>query len=162
MKRISDPLSKMNAKINTTNGSLPILIKGNNLKPTNIDLDIPSAQIKSGLLLASLNTKGETIITENKITRDHTEIMLESFGANIEIRKNNNKKLIKIIGKKELVSKNIDVPNDLSSSAFFIVSALINNNSKVILKNINNNPTRNGLILALEKMGAKIKFLIKE
>ena len=66
---------------------LPLKIEGSNLKPTNIDLKIPSAQIKSGLLLASLNTKGETIITENKITRDHTEIMLESFGANIEIKK---------------------------------------------------------------------------
>ena len=157
MKRISDPLSKMNAKINTTNGSLPLKIEGSELTCTKIDLDIPSAQIKSGLLLASLNTKGETIITENKITRDHTEIMLQSFGAKIDIKKNNNKKLIKIIGKKELVSKNIDVPNDLSSSAFFIVSALINNNSKIILKNINNNPTRNGILLALEKMGAKIK-----
>jgi 3-phosphoshikimate 1-carboxyvinyltransferase len=112
-------------------------------------------------LLASLNTKGETIIIENKITRDHTEIMLESFGAQIDVRKKNNNKLIKIIGKKELVSKNIDVPNDLSSSAFFIVSALINNNSKVVLKNINNNPTRNGLLIALEKMGAKIKLLNK-
>ena len=77
------------------------------------------------------------------------------------LEKNNNKKLIKIIGKKELVSKNIDVPNDLSSSAFFIVAALINSNSKIILKNINNNPTRNGLLLALEKMGAKIKLLNK-
>ena len=154
MKRISDPLSKMNAKINTTNGSLPLKIEGSNLKATNIDLEIPSAQIKSGLLLASLNTKGETNITENKITRDHTEIMLQSFGANIDIKKIDNKKLIKIIGKKELVSKNIDVPNDLSSSAFFIVSALINNNSKVILKNINNNPTRNGII-CFRKNGCK-------
>ena len=161
MKRISDPLSKMNAKINSLNGKLPLKIDGTELKSTKIDLDIPSAQIKSGLLLASLNTKGETIITENKITRDHTEIMLESFGAKIDVRKNNNNKLIKIIGKKELVSKNIDVPNDLSSSAFFIVSALINDNSKVILQNINNNQTRNGLLLALEKMGAKIKLFNK-
>ena len=161
MRRISDPLSKMNAKINSSNGKLPLEIEGSELKCTKIDLDIPSAQIKSGLLLASLNAKGETTITENKITRDHTEIMLESFGAKIDVRKNNNNKLIKIIGKKELVSKNIDVPNDLSSSAFFIVSALINDNSKVILKNINNNPTRNGLLLALKKMGAKIKLLNK-
>ena len=85
--------------------------------------------------------------------------MLESFGANIEIKKIDNKKIIKIIGQKELISKNIDVPNDLSSSAFFIVSALINKNSKIILKNINNNPTRNGIILALKKMGAKIKLI---
>ena len=161
MGRISDPLSKMDARINSSNGNLPLKIKGSELTCTKIDLDIPSAQIKSGLLLASLNTKGETIITENKITRDHTEIMLESFGAEIDVRKNNNNKLIKIIGKKELVSKNIDVPNDLSSSAFFIVSALINNNSRLVLKNINNNPTRNGLLLALERMGAKIKLLNK-
>ncbi len=156
MKRISDPLGKMNAKIITTNGSLPITIIGNELNAIKIDLQIPSAQIKSGLLLASLNTRGETKITEHKVTRNHTEIMLESFGANIETNKVGNKKTIKIIGGKELTSQNIDVPNDLSSSAFFIVSALINSNSKIILKNINNNPTRNGLILALKKMGAKL------
>jgi len=162
MKRISDPLSKMNAKIDTTNGSLPIIIKGSKLNSSNIDLKIPSAQIKSGLLLAGLNTSGETTISEYKVTRDHTEIMLKAFGADIEIDKLNDKKQIKIVGQKELVSKNIDVPNDLSSSAFFIVSALINNNSNVILKNINNNPTRNGLILALNKMGANIELKNKK
>ena len=158
MKRIADPLIKMNAKITTTNGSLPLTIERSTLESKIIDLKIPSAQIKSGLLLAALNTQGQTIITENKVTRDHTEIMLESFGANIEIKKSNNKKIIKIVGQKELYPKNIDVPNDLSSSAFFIVSALINNNSHIALKNINNNPTRNGVILALKKMGAKIKI----
>ena len=159
MQRIADPLSTMNAKIYTTKGSLPITIEASNLKGVNFDLKIPSAQIKSGLLLAALNTKGETNITENKVTRDHTEIMLESFGANIEIKKIDNKKIIKVIGQKELIGKNIDVPNDLSSSSFFIVSDLINKNSKIILKNINNNPTRNGIILALKKMGAKIKLI---
>ncbi len=158
MKRISNPLSKMNAKIYTNNGSLPLTIEGTNLIPCDIELEIPSAQIKSGLLLASLNTKGKTNIIESKITRDHTEIMLKSFGANIKIKKIDNKKCITILGKKELLSKNIDVPNDLSSSAFFIVSALVNKNSKIILKNINNNPTRNGIILALKKMGAKISL----
>ena len=158
MKRISDPLKKMNANIETSNGTLPLLIKQSKLAPINIDLVIPSAQIKSGLLLASLNTEGETIINELKTTRDHTETMLKSFGANIDIVKNNEKKLIKVLGKKELKSKNIKVPNDLSSSAFFIVSALINNNSHIALKNINNNPTRNGVILALKKMGAKISL----
>ncbi len=158
MQRIADPLTKMNAKIYTTNGSLPLTIKSSTLKPIDFELLIPSAQIKSGLLLAALNTKGETKIIENKITRDHTEIMLRSFGANIEINKIGNKKIIKIVGEKELIPNNIDVPNDLSSSAFFIVSALINKNSNIILKNINNNPTRNGIILALKKMGAKIKL----
>ncbi len=159
MQRIADPLTKMNAKIYTTKGSLPLTIERSNLKAANFDLKIPSAQIKSGLLLAALNTKGITEITENKVTRDHTEIMLESFGANIEIKKIGNKKIIKIVGQKELVANNIDVPNDLSSSSFFIVSTLINKNSKIILKNINYNPTRNGIILALKKMGAKIKLI---
>ena len=159
MKRIADPLTKMNAKIYTTNGSLPLSIESSNLKPVNFDLKIPSAQIKSGLLLAALNTKGETNIIENKVTRDHTEIMLKSFGANIEMKNISNKKIIKIIGQKELVANDIDVPNDLSSSAFFIVSALINKNSKIILQNSNNNPSRNGIILALKKMGAKIKLI---
>ncbi len=158
MKRISDPLSTMNAKIFTTDGSLPIVIEGTNLIPKDINLEIPSAQIKSGLLLAGLNINGETNITEYKVTRDHTETMLESFGANIEVKKIHNKKLIKIVGKKELTSKNICVPNDLSSSSFFIVSCLINKNSNLTLKNINNNPTRNGIILALKKMGAKISL----
>ena len=159
MKRISDPLTKLNAKIYTTNESLPLIIEGGNLKPNSINLDIPSAQIKSGLLLAALNIKGETTISENKITRDHTEIMLESFGANIEIKKINNKKIIKLVGQKELIPNNINVPNDLSSSAFFIVASLINSNSHIMLKNINNNPTRNGIILALQKMGANIKLI---
>ena len=161
MRRISDPLSTMNAKISTSNGSLPIVIEGANLISKDINLEIPSAQIKSGLLLASLNINGETKITEHKVTRDHTEIMLESFGANIDVKKVNNKKLIKVVGKKELSSKNIYVPNDLSSSAFFIVSCLINENSNITLKNINNNPTRNGIILALKKMGAKISLFNK-
>ena len=158
MMRIANPLSKMGANIYTSNGSLPVTIEGKKLDGCDINLEIPSAQIKSGLLLASLNTFGKTNITEHKITRDHTETMLESFGANINIIREKNKKIIKIIGKEELISKNIDVPNDLSSSAFFIVAALINSNSCIILKKINNNPTRNGIILALQKMGANIKL----
>ena len=158
MKRISEPLTQMNAKIYTTNGSLPLTIESSSLRPAKINLKIPSAQIKSGLLLAALNIKGETTITESKITRDHTEIMLKSFGADIKIKKIDNKKTIKIVGQKELFAENIYVPNDLSSSAFFIVSALINENSHITLNNINNNPTRNGIIFALQKMGAKIKL----
>ena len=82
--------------------------------------------------------------------------MLKSFGANIDVKQINKKRQITIFGQKELQSKNIDVPNDLSSSSFFIVSALINDNSHLTLKNINNNSSRNGILLALKKMGAKI------
>ncbi len=158
MKRISEPLSLMNARIDTNNGKLPLEIKGRKLSSANIDIKIPSAQIKSGVILAALNANGVTEITENNITRDHTEIMLESFGADIKVKKKENRKIINIRGEKELNSKNINIPGDLSSSAFFIVSALINNNSKIKLRNININPTRNGILIALEKMGAKISY----
>tara|TARA_B100001057_G_scaffold109800_1_gene107779 strand:- start:11609 stop:12907 length:1299 start_codon:yes stop_codon:yes gene_type:complete len=159
MGRISKPLEQMNAEILTNNGSMPIKIIGRNLINSEIEINIPSAQIKSGLILAALNTKGKSKIIEHNITRDHTEIMLEYFGADILIKKDNKKKVIQINGKKELKSKNIDVPSDLSSSAFFIVAALINKNSHIILKNINVNPTRNGILIALEKMGGKINYL---
>ncbi len=161
MDRISKPLEKMNAEILTNKGKMPINIKGKNLKNAKIEILIPSAQIKSGLLLAALNTRGISQIFEDNITRDHTEIMLDYFGADILIKKENGKKIIQINGKKELKSKNIEVPSDLSSSAFFIVAALINKNSHVILKNININPTRNGILIALEKMGAKLTYLNK-
>ncbi len=161
MNRIANPLSSMKAEIFTSNGSLPIKIKGKKLESSNIDISIPSAQIKSALLFACLNTQGKSTISESKITRDHTEIMLKAFGADINIDAKGQKKLITINGLKELKAKNIDVPCDLSSSAFFIVAALINKNSKIILKNININPTRNGLLLALEKMGARINYLNK-
>ncbi len=161
MKRIADPLYKMNAQIETTNGTLPMSIKGNKLSNANIEIVVPSAQIKSGVMLAALNTKGITNIIENSITRDHTEIMLEAFKADIKVEKIKNKKIITINGTKELISQNINVPCDLSSSAFFIVAALINNNSKLLLKNINVNPTRNGILIALKKMGAKINYLNK-
>ncbi len=158
MKRISDPLKKMNAEIYDNNGKLPMEIKGKELLSTSIDIKIPSAQIKSGIILAALNTNGTTEVVENHISRDHTEIMLQSFEADIDILKNNSKKIIKIKGKKELISKNIDVPCDLSSSAFFIVAAIINDDSKIKLCNININPTRNGILIALEKMGANINY----
>ena len=161
MGRISKPLASMNAKIITNKGCMPINIIGRNLISTEIDIIIPSALVKSGLTLAALNTDGITKIIENNITRDHTEIMLDYFEADISIKKEKNKKIIQIKGKKELKSKNIDVPSDLSSCSFFIVAALINKNSHVVMRNININPTRNGILIALEKMGANINYLNK-
>ncbi len=158
MTRISNLLRIMGANIEETNKSLPVFIKGNELNKAEINVKIPSAQIKSGLILASLNTEGTTKIIEENITRNHTEIMLESFGANIEVTKKNNLNIISVVGKKELTSKNISVPSDLSSASFFIIAALINNNSKILLKNININPTRVGILIALEKMNANINI----
>ena len=156
MKRITEPLKMMGAKFDNTPSTLPLTIVGNRLKNSNIEIEIPSAQIKSGLLLAAINTEGVSNIIEKNITRNHTENMLISFGGNIDIQKNGSETSIRVEGKKELTSNNIDVPSDLSSSAFFIVAALINKGSKITMNNININPTRSGLLIALKKMGAKI------
>jgi len=158
MSRIMDPLKLMGAKFENISGTLPLKIIGKELNKSTIEIEIPSAQIKSGLILAALNTEGVSHIIEKNITRDHTENMLKSFGADISIEKNNNQTFISVKGKQELKSNNIDVPSDLSSSAFFIVAALINKGSKINMNNININPSRNGILKALKKMRAKINI----
>ncbi|MDC0625445.1 3-phosphoshikimate 1-carboxyvinyltransferase [Alphaproteobacteria bacterium] len=159
MARIMDPLKLMGAEFKNVSGTLPLKIIGKNLNKARIEIKIPSAQIKSGLILAALNTEGVSNIVEKNITRDHTENMLRSFGADINIEKNNNETSIFIKGKQELKSNNINVPSDLSSSAFFIIAALINKGSRINLDNININPSRNGILMALKKMGAKINII---
>jgi 3-phosphoshikimate 1-carboxyvinyltransferase len=158
MARIMEPLKLMGAEFENVSGTLPLKIIGKKLNKCNIEIEIPSAQIKSGLILAALNTEGISHIIEKNITRDHTENMLKSFGAEINIEKKNNQKSIFIKGKKELRSNNINVPSDLSSSAFFIIAALINKGSKIYLNNININPSRDGILKALKKMSAKINI----
>jgi 3-phosphoshikimate 1-carboxyvinyltransferase len=158
MARIMDPLKLMGAKFENISGTLPLKIVGKKLNKSTIEIDIPSAQIKSGLILASLNIEGVSHIIEKNITRDHTENMLKSFGADINVEKKNNQTSIYIKGKQELKSNNIYVPSDLSSSAFFIIAALINKGSKINLNNININPSRDGVLKALKKMGAKINI----
>ena len=158
MKRIIDPLKFMGAEFESKSETLPLKIIGKKLSKKDIVIDIPSAQIKSGLIFAALNTNGLTNLIEKNITRDHTENMLRSFGGKIKVKKNGSETSISINGKHELKSNNIDVPSDLSSSAFFIVAALINKNSRIILKNININPTRDGILRALKKMKAKIEI----
>jgi len=158
MSRIMDPLKLMGAEFTNVSGTLPLKIIGKKLNKSYIEIEIPSAQIKSGLILAALNTEGVSHIVEKNITRDHTENMLKSFGADINIEKKNNRTSIFIKGKQELKSNNINVPSDLSSSAFFIIAALINKDSKINLKNININPSRDGILKALKKMGAKINI----
>ena len=156
MGRVMNPLKLMGAEFKSMTQTLPLKIIGKKLKNSKIIIDIPSAQIKSALILAALNTDGVSIIVEKNITRDHTENMLNLFGAKINVEKKGDENCITIKGNQELVSNNIDVPSDLSSSAFFIVAALINKGSKISMQNININPTRNGILKALKKMGANI------
>ena len=106
MARIMEPLKLMGAEFENTSGTLPLKIIGKNLNKSTIEIDIPSAQIKSGLILAALNTEGVSQIIEKNITRDHTENMLQAFGADINLEKNNNQTSIFIKGKRELKSNN--------------------------------------------------------
>ena len=158
MKRITTPIELMGGKFEHKNGTLPLYIHGKELKPISYKIPIPSAQVKSGVILAALNTKGQTIIKETSTTRNHTEIMLKSFGADITIKKESDLNLILVNGKQELISKNIYVPCDLSSSSFFIVAAMINHNSNLKLQNININSTRDGILHALKLMGGNIEI----
>ena len=158
MGRIMDPLKLMGAEFENISGTLPLKIIGKKLNKSKIEIEIPSAQIKSGLILASLNIEGISHIIEKNTTRDHTENMLKSFGADINVEKKHNQTSIYIKGKQELKANNINVPSDLSSSAFFIIAALINKGSKINLNNININPSRDGILKALKKMGSKINI----
>ena len=119
-----------------------------------------SAQLKSAVILAGLNSFGTTLITEEKRSRDHTENMLKNNSQSITVKKNK-KNLIKIYGKKFLNQIKIDVPGDPSSAAFFVALTLLNKNSSLKIKNVGLNPTRIGFYELLKKHGANIKFLNK-
>ena len=155
MKRITDPLALMGAKIETTDGKLPIKILKTDKRLKGIEYKMPvaSAQLKSALLLAGLFAEGETKIIEPNISRDHTERMLAAFGA--KITRENNGVTIKS-AEKLSAPENIFVPGDISSAAYFIVAALIIPGSDLIIENIGVNPTRTGIIDILKEMGANI------
>jgi 3-phosphoshikimate 1-carboxyvinyltransferase len=156
MKRIIEPLTSHGASINSNNFRAPLTIIGNKkLSPINYRQDIASAQVKSCLMLASLFIEGESRFYEEIITRDHTENLLEHLEYNIT--RSNNETRIK--GYEILSAKDITIGSDISSAAFFIVAALILNNSEIKIPNVNTNKYRTGIIIALEKMGANISII---
>ena len=157
MKRVIIPLELMGAKFKHNDYKAPLIIKGNELFPIDYKTPIASAQIKSCILLAGLNTYGETKVTEQYVSRDHTERMLKYLEANIATENN----VVKI-KKSELVPKNINVCGDISSAAFFLVAGAIVPNSNITLRNIGLNPTRTGIIDVMQQMGADIKILDKK
>ncbi len=159
MKRIIDPLSLMGAKIySRKNGLAPLVFLPSKLKPINYKLPIPSAQVKSAIILASLFTDGESIIEEPIPSRNHTELMLRHFGVNIKKIDN----FIHIHPPTKLHPIEIHIPGDISSASFFITLAALLPNSKLIVKNLGLNPTRIGLLACLKQMGANINFEINE
>ena len=120
---------------------------------------IGSAQVKSSIILASLNTPGITKIKELKKSRDHTENMLKFIKAKIKIKKFKTYNLISIEGQKDFKAFDLSVPGDISSASFFICLTLLSKNSTIKIRNINLNPTRTGIIVILKKMNAQIKFV---
>ena len=160
MDRVVMPLSLMGAQIwGRDNGKrLPLAISGAKLKGIKYTLPIASAQVKSAILIAALYAEGETEIVEPEPTRDHTERMLSYLGVGIE--KDGSR--IKVRGPQRLESgRELSIPSDISSASFFIVAALINPNSEILIKNVGLNPTRTGVLEILTKMGGDIKILNK-
>ena len=163
MKRVTEHLSKIGAKIELRKETYPpIKLKGTgNAIPLTFEIFIPSAQIKSAIMLSALNTKGTIKIKEFKTTRDHTENMLKSMGYNIKVRENFLYRFIEMRNDKDLKTINYNVPGDPSSAAFFITAACLKPGSKLIVKNILFNKTRVGFIKTLKKMGGNIKVTSK-
>ncbi len=154
MDRVINPLREMGCDIIGDNFT-PITIKGGNLNPIHYKMPISSAQVKSSLILASLYANGESTIIEKSKSRNHTEIMLKSFGANINV----DSLKIKVNPVDELFSQDIYVPGDISSASFIIVATLITKNSEVIIKNVGLNETRTGIIDVIKKMGGNIEII---
>ena len=160
MARITDPLALFGARsFGRHGGRLPMaLIGASEPVPVRYETPVPSAQVKSAVLLAGLNAPGKTVVIEREATRDHTERMLAGFGADIAIEEGDQGRVITLVGQPELRPQAIDVPRDPSSAAFPVCAALIVEGSDITVPGVSRNPTRDGLITTLLEMGADIEF----
>lgn len=160
MNRIAAPLSKMGARIETTDGKLPMTVTGVVAdKPFTYTLPVASAQLKSAVLLAGLNKIAPTTVIEPVPCRDHTERMLRAFGADIAVERNSDGgNVITLRGGKRLKARPVAVPADISSAAFPIVAALIGEDRDILIQNVGLNPLRTGLLTVLKEMGADISY----
>jgi 3-phosphoshikimate 1-carboxyvinyltransferase len=158
MGRVTKPLELMGARFETAEGGrLPLTLRGaRNAVPITYTLPVASAQVKSAVLLAGLNTPGRTTVIEPVATRDHTERMLKAFGARLEITETPEGRHVTLEGQKELQAQALDIPGDPSSAAFAMVAALITPQSDIVIANIMLNPTRTGLVTTLQDMGGDI------
>jgi 3-phosphoshikimate 1-carboxyvinyltransferase len=161
MGRVIEPLSQMGASIKASpGGTLPLMLTGcQPAVPVSYTLPVASAQVKSAVLLAGLNTPGITTVIEPVPTRDHTERMLRGFGADLTVEEQDGTRIIRIRGEAELHPQDITVPGDPSSAAFFIVAALIVAGSDLTIANVGMNATRTGLVSVLQQMGGSIDLL---
>ncbi len=157
MGRIITPLTQMGAYIKSVknNNCAPLEVGGIPLTPLRYDSPVASAQVKSCVLLAGLYADGITSVTEPVVSRNHTELMLSGFGADIK----SEGLTASIVGGAKLVGQKIEVPGDISSAAYFIVAGLICPNADLLIKNVNTNPTRAGIIKVAQDMGGNIELL---
>ncbi|MEH6749007.1 MAG: 3-phosphoshikimate 1-carboxyvinyltransferase [Paracoccaceae bacterium] len=160
MARVTDPLALFGAQsVGRSGGRLPMTVVGAaDPVPVRYVVPVPSAQVKSAVLLAGLNAPGQTVVIEREATRDHTERMLAGFGAQIVTRDTPEGREITLTGQPELVAQHIVVPRDPSSAAFPVCAALIVPGSDVLVPNIGLNPTRAGLFTTLREMGADLTY----
>ena len=160
MARVIKPLEKIGCLFYPSNKTtLPLTIEGTSMPLAQKHFEkIGSAQVKSAILFAALATPGITTIEEKKISRNHTENLLKMVGANIKIKKLKKGNLISLKGQKNLSNFNYLIPSDPSSASFFIALTLLTPGSKLLIKNVNCNPTRMGFVSILKKMNAKIKI----
>lgn len=159
MKRIMLPLSMMGANITSELGNdcAPLRITGSNLHGIAYDSPVASAQVKSAILFAGLYADGVTSVTEPAVSRNHTELMFESFGVDIKTEG----RTATVHPASELYAQEIEVPGDISSAAYFIAAGLITPNSEITIKNVGINPTRDGILRVCEMMGANVKLEAK-
>ena len=160
MARVTDPIRALGAQAyGRAGGRLPMTIVGAaEPVPLRYTVPMPSAQVKSAVLLAGLNAPGDTVVIEKEATRDHTERMLSGFGAKITTEETNEGRVITLVGQPELQPQVIVVPRDPSSAAFPVCAALITEGSDVVVPNIGLNPTRAGLFTTLREMGADLSY----
>ena len=156
MKRVVNPLKQMGAKISGEDDGnfVPLIMEGSALSGIHYELPVASAQVKSAILLAGLNAKGTTTVIEKASTRDHTERMIESFGGQID----RDGRVISVTGGQRLKGREVHVPGDISSAAFWMVAGAIVPNSEITLTNVGLNETRTGIIDVLNEMGANIEI----
>lgn len=155
MARVVKPLKEMGAQIwgRASDNLAPLAIKGRPyLSPIAYTLPVASAQVKSAILLAGLYAEGITEVTQPTLCRDHTERMLQAFGADIEV----NRLRVRVTGRKELQAQKIMVPGDISAASFLLVAGSVVQESDILIQDVGINPTRTGILDVLEMMGAKI------
>lgn len=156
MKRVVVPLSEMGASIDSENGCLPMTIHGGSLHEIDYVSPVASAQVKSCVLFAGLFADGKTSVSEPAISRNHTELMLRGFGASVFT--DEKKHFVQVEPEPVLRGQDITVPGDISSAAYFLAAGLICQDADILIKNVNTNPTRAGILKVIEQMGGKITY----